>query len=256
METYDRCITEKPLQQLQLLVCMKTLSKTLVLQLTNVKDVIQRQLILWHQFFPLSYYSYLLPYILSAPGCFLVVMALLFENSKNMWSKPKQECIPVGCVPTATVATTRCQYWGMCVWCHFVSGPMLFPGGPMFFHVCVFGGLYPGGLCLGVPVHGVSVQRGSLSRGSLFPEGVSVQRRGLCPEGSACLPSDRMTDAFENITLPCGRQEWIKAIQNSKQLKRHQRTTICEEKKFQIKEYATKLLFFSMSLHREPCDYK
>ena len=62
LETYDSCITEKPLQLLQLLVCMKTLSKTLVLQLTTVKDVIQRQLILWHQFFPLSYYSYLLPY--------------------------------------------------------------------------------------------------------------------------------------------------------------------------------------------------
>ena len=23
-----------------------------------------------------------------------------------------QECIPVGCVPTAAVAITRCQYWG------------------------------------------------------------------------------------------------------------------------------------------------
>ena len=23
-----------------------------------------------------------------------------------------QECIPIGCVPTAAVASTRCQYWG------------------------------------------------------------------------------------------------------------------------------------------------
>ena len=29
--------------------------------------------------------------------------------------KKKQECIPVGCVPTAAVATTRCHCGGVCL---------------------------------------------------------------------------------------------------------------------------------------------
>ena len=42
LETHDGCIMEKPLQQLQLFACIKTLSKTLVLQSATVKDVVQK----------------------------------------------------------------------------------------------------------------------------------------------------------------------------------------------------------------------
>ena len=40
----------------------------------------------------------------------------------------KQECIPVGCVPPASVAATRCQYEGGSVWggrCRSIRGGAL-----------------------------------------------------------------------------------------------------------------------------------
>ena len=82
----------------------------------------------------------------------------------------KQECIPVGCVPSAAVA------------------------------ICWGGGCLPGG---------VSAQRGCLPRGGVcpgvcLPGGVSAQGAGV--SAGVCLadtpPVDRMTDPCENITLP------------------------------------------------------
>ena len=67
------------------------------------------------------------------------------ENSKRQHNRlscgitaklQQQECIRVGCVLTAAVATTRCQYWEGCmmsltVWSHVLSmrGVSLFRGG-------------------------------------------------------------------------------------------------------------------------------
>ena len=117
--------------------------------------------------------------------------------------------MPVGCILTAAVATTRCQYRGLC------------PGGSLSEgELCperVF--VLRGSLCRGIFLKwvfvqegwGGSVRRGSLSggslsrmiflrergvgctgalcsgdlppeRGSLFREGEFVQRGGLCPE--------------------------------------------------------------------------
>ena len=128
--------------------------------------------------------------------------------------------------------------------------------------VCVGGGSNQGVFVWGSLSRGVSVWQVS--------GGVSVQRRGLCPEEGSlskggvsvqrgfCLPpptgqNDRLLKTLPSLAVGNNELKQFR-IQNS--CKRHQRTTICEEKKFQIKEYETKLLFFSMSLHCEPCDYK
>ena len=34
------------------------------------------------------------------------------QRNRVLKNLSKQECIPVGCVPTAVVAATRCQYQG------------------------------------------------------------------------------------------------------------------------------------------------
>ena len=68
------------------------------------------------------------------------------------------------------------------------------------------GGLCPeGGLCQGIyPEGGLSPERGlCLLCQGIYPEGGLCLERGLC-----LLPSphaDRMSDAAENITFPCGR---------------------------------------------------
>ena len=86
---------------------------------------------------------------------------------------PKQECIPVGCIPTAAVATTRFQYQGV-----YDVTSCLVP--------CSFQGM--------VSVQGVFVLRE-----------ISVHRDVSVLGVGACLPPrvDRLTDASENITFPC-----------------------------------------------------
>ena len=112
----------------------------------------------------------------------------------------RQECIPVGCVPSAAVAV--CWEGGIC------------PRG-----VCPGGGVcLPRGWCL--PGRGVSAQ----GEGCVCPGGgmsaqgvVSAGEGGCLPRGvylpRGCLadtphPVNRMTDRCKNITLPqlrCGR---------------------------------------------------
>ena len=100
----------------------------------------------------------------------------------------KQECIPVGCVPSAVVAIGGGYLPGGC---QPRGGVCL--GGCLPRGVSTWGGVYPG-LCL---PRVVSVQRGCPSRG------------GVCPSAFWIYPLiKRITDAFENITLPqllCGR---------------------------------------------------
>ena len=59
----------------------------------------------------------------------------------------KQECIPVGCVPSATVAVSRVRGGGGGV-CVSAPGGCLLPGGC----VCSGGCLLRGGVCSGVCV--------------------------------------------------------------------------------------------------------
>ena len=98
----------------------------------------------------------------------------------TLWTfKQWQECIPVGCVPSATVATRS------------------------------------GGVSQHALDMGICVSQHELGRGCLLRRGVSAREGGVCPGRSlpsvcwdTCLPVNRMTDACENITLPqlrCGR---------------------------------------------------
>ena len=141
-----------------------------------------------------------------------------------------QECIPVGCVPSAAVAVCwggGVSGWGCLVgsvrqWVSAwgVSGKRnvlrngVCPGGSAQGGVCAGGCLPGGGVCprgmsaqVGVSAWGVSAQGGclpSLSRGCLL-------RQGVCP-GGVCLvcpggrhPSlwtESLTHACENITFP------------------------------------------------------
>ena len=96
----------------------------------------------------------------------------------------KQECIPVGCVPSAAVA---------------VSG-----GGVVCLGGCLPGGVYPRGVSAkeggrgGLPSGGVSAQRGCMPRDVCLGRGVSVG--GIY--SSLPLPVNRMTDRCKNITFP------------------------------------------------------
>ena len=91
----------------------------------------------------------------------------------------EQECIPVGCIPSAAVAIC----WGGCLPRGLSARGGVCPGG---------GGVCPGGICPG---------RGCLSRG--------VSPVGVCPGGvypsmhwGRHPPVDRMTDRCKNITFP------------------------------------------------------
>ena len=86
---------------------------------------------------------------------------------------PQQECIPVGCVPTAAVAATRCQNWG------WVDGA------------------YYGG---------VPTSRGPLSHTPW--DGAYRPGQTMGPETGSDIYTplvNRMTDAYENFTFLCGR---------------------------------------------------
>ena len=90
------------------------------------------------------------------------IFYIQFESKfKNKLIDMKKECIPVGCVPTAAVAATTCQYFGVSV-----RGVSL---------------LCRGGVC----PEGVSVQRGVLC-----PDG------GLCPEGGLHTPHCERNDTL------------------------------------------------------------
>ena len=99
----------------------------------------------------------------------------------------KQECILVGCVPSAAVAVS----WGC------LPSP---------------GGVLPSGGCflLGVlPSQGVSAPRGSASRGVSAPGGGGIP---ACTEADT--PSvNRMTDRCKNITFATPLQKVIKGHQ-------------------------------------------
>ena len=70
------------------------------------------------------------------------MVMFLVKTSKS------QVCIPVGCIPPALVAATRCQFWG----------------------VCVREGLCPGSVSRGLICQGDLTPWGSLSRGKTpFP---------------------------------------------------------------------------------------
>ena len=97
------------------------------------------------------------------------IFYIQFESKfKNKLIDMKQECIPVGCVPTAAVAATTCQYFGVSV-----QGVSL--------------------LCQGGEV---------LSRGGFCPERVLCPDGGFCPEGGLNPIVNGMTHASENITFP------------------------------------------------------
>ena len=106
----------------------------------------------------------------------------MLKNSENIC---KQVCIPVGCVPPATVAVVQ---GGLCPGV-FVQGGGLCPGRV----VSVQGGWYlfrEGGLCRG---KGVSVQgRGSLSMEGwyLFREGGLCPGKGVSVQGRVSLPRE------------------------------------------------------------------
>ena len=140
----------------------------------------------------------------------------------------KQECIPVGCVPSAAVAVCWgggvSAQWGVCL-----EGGVC-PGGCLPRGVSVRGCMPRAG---GVSTWGVSAQVGCLLWGEVcpggclprgmfaqvgvfsgrcIPRGGGVCLRGVYPGG--CLPKvgvptvNRITDACENRTLPqlcCGR---------------------------------------------------
>ena len=129
-----------------------------------------------------------------------------------------QDCIPVGCVPPASVdrisqhalrwealCSRRCLLWGVCS-----RGCLLWGG------VCIQWGLPNPGES--VSRGRVSIQEGSASGGVCSNAGGSASRGvsviGACwvttdrPPWSRHPPVNRITDACENITLPqlrCGR---------------------------------------------------
>ena len=112
-------------------------------------------------------------------------------DSRNI---SQQECIPVGCILSATVAVTG--GWGVCPEGGVCPGGCVFPG------VCLTGG------CLSREVlpNGVSAEW-SVCPGDVCP---GVSTRGVSAWWGVCQtpPMDRMTDMCKNITLPqlrCGR---------------------------------------------------
>ena len=99
-------------------------------------------------------------------------------------TKSRQECIPVGCVPLASVATTRRQYQGV----YFLEGYLL-EGVPSW-KVYIPREVY---LPDGCTRHNYHLPRMDL--GQAYP----LPRRNLGPD----IPTTScgQTDTFENITL-------------------------------------------------------
>ena len=93
----------------------------------------------------------------------------------------KQECIPVGCLLTTAVAATRCE--------HKRGLPLR---GLLFEGVCTHEGFT---LIWGLPSEGEVALRGELP---------SEGEGGLFSERGSAQPPCEQTDAYENITLPCG----------------------------------------------------
>ena len=116
----------------------------------------------------------------------LLSFTAYFERKKFF----KQECIPVGCVPSATEAV----WWeggGVC------SRGSLLPGGVCSGGCLLRGSLLQGGMCL--------LPGGSALGGCLF-WGVSPPGGGggsilACTEADTPPPVDRMTDTCKNITF-------------------------------------------------------
>ena len=122
------------------------------------------------------------PVLVSCAFCNVSIM----EQNKLVFAKFQQECIPIGCVPSAAVAVRgRCLPGGVsaqgsvCPWGCLPQDVCL--GG-----VCL-GGVCPGGVC---PGGGVCPRGGCLPRGGVYPGGC-LRRGCVC-----------QTDRCKNITLP------------------------------------------------------
>ena len=104
---------------------------------------------------------------------FIRLNRVQIHSHKNLFSNTKQECIPVGCVPPASVA---------------ISGGgsahrgVFAPGGVVYLGVSAGGSVCPGGVCPG----------------------------GVCPEGVVCVSvygsvhplwTEWLTDRCKNITF-------------------------------------------------------
>ena len=136
------------------------------------------------------------------------IIYIILKTDTIFWPLFKQECIPVGCVLTTAVAaggvsvqlTTAMATRGVSVQGRLCPGGSLWgdlcqegdlskEGGSLSrMGLCLKGGLCPEGVCV---LKVVSVRVGSLFRGS--PSRVETP----LPHGQ--------TDAYENITVPCGR---------------------------------------------------
>ena len=111
---------------------------------------------------------------------FVSVEGNRISASAIMKNIEKQECIPVGCIPSATVAVSR---GGLC------SGGVYAPGG-----VCSWGGLCSGGgVCSrGCLLLGMSALRGVLPRGrgclllGVSAPGGCLLLVGVCSQGGVC----------------------------------------------------------------------
>ena len=108
----------------------------------------------------------------------------------------KQECIPVGCIPSAAVAIWGClpkgvsASWGVCL------GGVSALVGCLLRGVSAWGSVYPGE-CLPMGVHPPQTQR----------QTASPRPRGRYPpdpeaEGDTPLWTEFLTHACENITFP------------------------------------------------------
>ena len=102
---------------------------------------------------------------------------MVFCDNLQMQKQQQQECIPVGYVPSATVAVCQGGAW---------SGGVSAPGGCL-----VWGCLLWGVPCLGVPAPG-----GTWSGGSAPGMGSGIP---ACIEADP--PANRMTDRCINITF-------------------------------------------------------
>ena len=147
----------------------------------------------------------------------------LADGMHNENFKKKQECIQVGCVPSAAVAVSRgggCLLrGGVCSGgvsapggLGVYSGAVCFGGGCLLPGVCSWGGVCSQGVCLGVSALGVSAVRVSSPRVCVLWGGVcswGVSAPGVsAPRGVSHYalrqtppPSCGQTDACKNITF-------------------------------------------------------
>ena len=109
---------------------------------------------------------------------------LMCNKTDRIRKISEQECIPVGCIPSAAVAVSG-GGWGV--------------GGEV---VCLRG-VWPGGVCLwGSLSNWVSAWGGVFVFGGGYLSNGGVCPGGVCLGGEHPTPVDRMTDACENTTFP------------------------------------------------------